>query len=59
MVAELLSTGQRRVLGQITRELFVKTFSQREKVFGNFASMQVRLAARGQNLAFRTGRRRD
>lgn len=41
------------------RQLFVKRFSQGEKVFGNFTAMEVKLAAWEQNLAFGTGRRRD
>lgn len=34
------------------KELLVKNFSEGEKVFGNFTSTWVKLAAQGQNLAF-------
>lgn len=54
-----MPTEQRRILGKKMRELFVKTFSQGEKVFGNFTIMEVKLAAWEQNLAFGPGRRRD
>lgn len=36
----------------LMRELLVKNFSEGEKVFGNFTSTWVKLAAQGQNLAF-------
>lgn len=37
----------------LLRQLFMKNFSEGEKIFGNFTSTQVKLAAWGQNLALK------